>query len=211
VTPNDARRETERRQGQYDQLLKQKAGIEERILCLKQQYEDTRTAQALIQTVAQATQKQLEYHISELVSLALAAVFPHPYSLRLDFELRRGRSEAVLSFSRGDGERIDPLSASGGGPVDVACWALRVSLWSLRNPKSRRTILLDEPFRFVSRDLQPRASAMLKEISAKMKLQFIIVTHEENLVECADRVFEVTMNGKKGESRVTVSGGKDAD
>lgn len=190
------RKELERRKGARDVIVK-RLGQE------KTELEETRTkmenldeARLILQAVAQLTQQELEYKISELVTLALEAVFPDPYQLDLSFEMKRGKTEAVLSFvpsTQGDEvELVDPLSASGGGAVDVAALALRVSLWSLQSPKTRPTLVLDEPLRFLSRDLQPKASQMLREISRRLGLQLIIVTHEPNLLEAADKVFEVS-------------------
>lgn len=200
MTPQEARRELERRKGQRD-------GVKGEILAFEQKVEETnvrgcviRDVQGILQVVAQATQKQLEYHVSGLVSLCLSAVFPDPYTLNLDFELRRGKSEADITFSKkseGAGEKISPLDASGGGAVDVACFGLRISLWTLQRPRRRSTIVLDEPFRFVSRDLQERASSLLKQISERLGIQFIIITHEPNLLEAADKVFEVEMVDRK--------------
>jgi len=64
------------------------------------------------------------------------------------------------------------------------------------------TIVLDEPFRFLSRELQGRAGEMLKLLSQKLGIQFIFVTHVQDLVEAADRVFEVRK--KKQISKVEV-------
>ena len=55
---------------------------------------------------------------------------------------------------------------------------------------------MDEPLKFLSKDLQSRAAEMLQDLSHRLKLQFIIVTHEEQLVEGADRVFRVTKTGQ---------------
>ena len=54
-------------------------------------------------------------------------------------------------------------------------------------------IILDEPLRFLSVDLQERASIMIKEISKKLGLQFLIVTHESTLASYADKVFETSI------------------
>jgi len=197
MTISEIRLELERRKGRREQVRSQMASLQQEIQSLCQQGSNIQEAQALLQTVAKATQEQLEYHISEIVSLALSAVFPDPYRLELHFELRRGKSEADLLFRKKDGEAVFPLEASGGGPVDVAAFGLRIALWSLQNPRSRNCIILDEPFRFVSRDLQPRASAMLKQIAERLKLQMILVTHEPNLTEAADRVFEVTIQNRE--------------
>lgn len=79
-----------------------------------------------------------------------------------------------------------------GGVVDVAAFALRVAVWSLKRPHPRNTIILDEPMRFLSADLQGRASTLLQEISKKLNIQFFIISHEENLFEAADRVFRLS-------------------
>ena len=157
-------------------------------------------AQSVVQIVAQETQKKLEYRVSELVTLALR-IFPDPYDMNLNFVKKRGKTEAEFTLSRGNSEAIDPLSASGGGVVDMASFALRLSLWSLQKPRSRNLIIMDEPFRFLSTELQPKAGELLKQISEKLDLQFIIVTHEEELLESADKIFRVTQH--KGVSCVS--------
>ena len=44
----------------------------------KRNLRNIETAQVIIQKVAQQTQQELEYHISDIVSTALAAVFDDP-------------------------------------------------------------------------------------------------------------------------------------
>ena len=43
----------------------------------------------------------------------------------------------------------------------------------------------------LSRDLHHKAAEMLKEISEKLGLQIIMVTHSEELIEAADKVFTI--------------------
>ena len=190
----------ERRKGQRTEAGAQVCTTQTRLKLLVQLEVDIMEAQEILQTVAQATQRELEYHISELVTLALKAVFPDPYEMHLDFVTRRNKTEADLSFSLGEETGIDPMTASGGGAVDVAAFGLRVSSWSLSRPHTRAVLLLDEPFRFLNKALQSKASLILKEISTSLGLQMIIVTHEENLLDAADRIFETTQ--QKGVSRV---------
>jgi len=190
----------ERKKGHQEQLYSQIKKTEKEVKHLEEEISYSEKAQVIIQTVAKQTQEELQYHISELVTLALSAVFDDPYELILEFVIRRGKTEADIYFIK-DGERIDPLSATGGGVVDIASFALRVALWSLSQPKTRNIMILDEPFRFLSRDLQPKASLMLKELSEKLNLQFIMVSHSPDLIEGADKVFETSI--KKGITYVT--------
>lgn len=156
-------------------------------------------AREIVRNVGMKTQQQLQFHISDIVSLALDSVFDDPYELKVEFIQRRNKTECDLTFQRG-GEQMDPLSASGGGAVDVASFALRIASWAMMNPRSRNVIVLDEPLRFLSEDHQEQASRIIKELSDRLKLQFLIITHEPLLGEYADRVFQVSI--KKGISQV---------
>ena len=85
------------------------------------------------------------------------------------------------------------MNASGGGVVDLTAFALRIACYVLEN-NTDNVIILDEPFRFISRDLQERAGKILKTLSNKLGIQIIMVTHIKELIDCADKVFEVKKN-----------------
>lgn len=197
---NSIRGQLERKRGQQAQTEKLLRQAEARLQQAQARLVEHEQAREIIREVGLKTQQALSYHISEITSLALEAVFDDPYELKIDFVHRRNKTECDLYFER-NGSQISPIDASGGGAVDVAAFALRVACWSMEKPRSRPVIILDEPLRFLSRDMQERASQMIKEISEKLGVQFIIVTHEEMLTESADKVFSIT--NKKGKSKVT--------
>ena len=147
-------------------------------------------ARAIMQLVAKETQEQLEYKISELVSLGLSAIFDNPYELVLNYEIKRGKTEADLLFKRGENV-VKPMLSSGGGAVDVAAMGLRIAIWSLKSPRTRNTIVMDEPFRFLSKQHQVKAGQLLSEISSKLGIQIIMVTHNQEFISAADKVFNV--------------------
>ena len=190
-----------------EQQKGKKSQIQKSIVSLKQSTKERKRdlrrheqAREVIREVGLKTQSQLSFHISDITSLALDAVFADPYSLVAEFVQRRNKTECDLYFER-DGNRMDPLSASGGGAVDVAAFALRVASWSMQRPKSRSTMILDEPLRFLSADHQEKASVMIKEISKKLGIQFIIITHESILASYADKIFETKI--RKGVTTVS--------
>lgn len=190
----------EQLKGQKKQIQNLLDSTNEGLETKQQELIDCEEAQIIVQNVAQLTQEELKIHISNLVTLALESVFDDPYEFEVDFVQRRGQSEADLWFVI-DGERIDPLSASGGGVVDVAAFGLRVSLWSLQKPRSRSIIVLDEPFKYLSSNYQQKAGELLKVISEKLKLQILMISHIEPLVEAADNVIKISQ--KKGISNVS--------
>jgi len=164
--------------------------------------EEYEEAQVIIQQVARMTQQQLEYRVSEIVTLALSAVFEDPYKFEIEFIDKRGKTEAEIWFVRNE-EKIKPIDASGGGVVDIASLALRIALWNLQKPKTRNVLILDEPCKCLSADMLDKASLMIKEISQKLGLQIIMVTHSDVLAEAADKVFYVK---KKNNVSVCIEG-----
>jgi len=192
--------------GQRTLLEKQYATSCTKLLELEKHQRHLQEAQRIIQEVAQATQEELQYHVGEIVTLALAAVFDDPYELVLDFVLKRGQTEADILFKDTvSGKTVDPLSATGGGAIDVAVFALRAALWSLRTPakRTRATLLLDEPFRNINdptRELHKRTAKMVHSVCQKLSLQVIMVTTMPEMLDCADTCFTITKT--KGISHV---------
>ena len=158
-------------------------------------------AQTFLQKVAQETQEHLKFKIEDIVNLALETCFPGEYSFRLNFNISRGKTEAELVFLSQSSDRpIDPMNASGGGVVDIACFALRIASYVLEQGIDN-VIVLDEPMKFVSKDLLDSAGEILKVLSTKLGLQIIMVTHENKFIDIADKVFEVNKD-EKGRSKI---------
>ena len=158
-------------------------------------------AQTFLQKVAQETQEHLKFKIEDIVNLALETCFPNEYTFQLNFNISRGKTEAELVFLSQSSDRpIDPMNASGGGVVDIACFALRIASYVLEQGIDN-VIVLDEPMKFVSKDLLDSAGEILKVLSTKLGLQIIMVTHENKFIDIADKVFEVKKD-EKGRSKI---------
>jgi len=147
-------------------------------------------AQVIIQNVAKDTQQALVFQINDVVNTALQTCFPDEYEFHVEFEIKRNKVESRLVFTK-NGFEINPMDASGGGVVDVAAFALRIAAWSLGSTEN--TLIIDEGFRFLSRDLQPRAADILSEISKELNLQIVQVSHSPDIIEKSDRIFTVTL------------------
>jgi DNA repair exonuclease SbcCD ATPase subunit len=180
------------------EYLSEKLSNEEKsLISLKRNADDLLEVRSLFQKAAQDTQQKLEFHISNLVSTALAAIWDDPYTFQLEFVQKRNKTEAELWFIR-NGEKMKPIDASGGGAVDIASFALRTAFWSLTK-KTRPLFVIDEPFRNLSSDLQSRALDMLQMLSKNLGLQLIIVSHIDQLILNADKEFKVSLNRGRSE------------
>lgn len=177
--------------GKQNSLLKRKEDNETEINDLTNRIEDIEKAQVFIQLIAKEVQEQVRFHIEDIVQLAIDSCFPNKYEFKMEFDIKRNKTEASLNFYE-NGNKLDPMTASGGGLVNLSCFAMRIAAWSLS--RTNPIILMDEPFSNLSVDLQPKAGEILKELSEKLGFQIIIVTHNrDSMVEIADKVFEVNM------------------
>lgn len=200
----------------YRNLLERQKGqkmqVEQSIELLKQELQDNNRnlrrhekAREIIREVGIKTQQQLSFHISDITSLALEAVFNEPYELKVEFVQRRNKTECDLIFER-EGVRLEkPKEEAGGGAIDVASFALRIASWSMMTPKTRNVMILDEPFKHLKGETENRnVLNMIREISQKLNLQIIMVSDErvsrEATLEATDKLFEVSI--KKGVSKV---------
>jgi len=148
-------------------------------------------AEAILQDVATETQNKIREKVETLVQMAIDAVFGDGEEFRIDFVQRRNKTEADLCLIGPGGERIPPMAGSGGGLLDVMAFALRLACHALQKPAPRRVLILDEPFRFLDKVRKDKAAEMLKVLSEKTKMQIIMVTHEDSLIDAADKLYTV--------------------
>lgn len=181
-------------QGQRQQLERQYRDARNTHVAAYREKAATEEARAIVQMVAQQTQDQIRYHITDLGTMALQAVFGEDIQLDLQFTEQKGKTLANLSFLRGDGKATNPLDSDSGGAADIAAFALRCSLWAMGKPRTRALIVLDEPFKNIndpSREMHRLAAEMVKEVSKRLGIQFLIVTMVQELEDVADLVVEV--------------------
>jgi DNA repair exonuclease SbcCD ATPase subunit len=166
--------------GQYDACKNKLEKYNSEIL-------DMIEARNIVSEAARITQQQFKLLVEELVTSAINAVFPNKdYKFVMQFVLQNNRPQINLLVQDGENEPYVPKDEQGGGLLDIISFALRVVLWSLEKPRSRNTLIMDEPFRWTG-NLTELAANMMKEISKKLELQIIMVTHDERLMEIADK------------------------
>ncbi len=190
---SDLRQKLERlkgkKEGHINSLEENKAGVRR----YRREIEASEKAQAYIQKIAQMTQDQVKIQISDLGSFAMQSIFPAPYDVEFDFQIKRGRVSAEMFFTR-DGVQRSPVR-TGGGVRDIGSIGLRFSCFALHRPRLRPIMILDEPLKWLKGRTLPRAGAsLISEFSRRMKprVQIIMVSHDPDLIDAADRVFEVT-------------------
>jgi DNA repair exonuclease SbcCD ATPase subunit len=188
--PSDVRKKLDKALSDYRYAVRSVKDEKAALAKATQEVHDTEQAQTIIQVVAQQVQQQAHDRISAIVSKCLKAVFDDPYEFRIEFDRKRGRTEARLVFVR-DGQEVDPLDGAGGGVVDVAAFALQVACIALRRPRRRRLFVADEPFKFVSgrKGFRERVRNLIEVLADELGFQFVLVSHDRFLE--VGRVVEV--------------------
>jgi len=170
--------------GKFNALSEQKASYKTRLDNSILRMDSIEKAQALIQNVAQETQSQLKFCLEDIVNTLLQTCFPDNYEFKIEFEIKRGRTEASLFLFK-DGYEVQPK----GGIADIISLGLRIAVWNIGN--TRNVLCLDESLKWLSADLQPMVAEVLKDISHKLSIQIIMPSHLEPLLDMADKVYRI--------------------
>jgi len=166
---------------------------------LRKKSEDFSKARWILTKVAEMTQLRFKEKVESLVTMAIQSVFDRDFKFVLVFEQKRNKFECRPVVMENEVE-YTPKDDMGGGIIDVISFALRVVLWNLQKPKSRNILILDEPMKYVGKgELLERAGMMLREISHKLGIQLVLVTHEPQLAEIADMAYSVTHRSGKSQ------------
>ncbi len=172
--------------------------INNRLVCGREELRGCESKAAILDTskdvvngVLIATLQEIKIFVEEAVTLCLAIVFGDEYKFELDYQVKRGRSEASMWLMRGS-NKLDPKAEIGGGIIDIMSFALRLIMWVMSQPRTAPVFICDEPFRFVSRDHTSSLVDMRKEVCKTFGAQFIIVTHNDELTEGSGKYVRVS-------------------
>lgn len=171
---------------------------------VKEQVDAHIKAKWVITEVAMLTQKKFQDKIDSLITMAIKSVFNRPFEFHLEIQRKRDRMECKSVIVEGDKIYSNLEYGLGGGMLDIIGFAARVVLWTLENPRSRNVIVMDEPMKNLGK-MVTLGGRVLQEISRKLGLQLIIITHDDEVAEIGDRIFEITHEGR---SRVNIIKGQ---
>lgn len=153
---------------------------------------------ALLTAAATASRQNAKAHFEKIITDALQFVTQNPdYSFVI--EEMSGRAKAsyefyVKSTVNGIECKQKPEDANGGGFVDIIASAAKYAYLEIFNdPKIMSgTLLYDEPGKMISADMSVKYAEYLKFLGQHYGKQTIMITHNENLSNVADRTYIVT-------------------
>jgi len=146
-------------------------------------------AKAVVIKVGEETQKEIKQYIEDSVTFALQTVYGSAYHFVVQFKYDKRDQAEVKFFLSKNGKLYEPRKDTiSGGATDVCAFSLRMVLYTLEDPDPSPVLILDEPFKNVSKGYIPFVSEMVKELANMLELQLIISTHTDEIIELADNI-----------------------
>ena len=198
----ELREETNRLLTKRDVLSEQLEEKKGQLIVKENLYDRFVKARWVVTEVIRLTQKNFKDKVEPLITMAVQSVFEKDYKFELIFERKRNQFECRPVLLENGVERTakDDL---GGSVVDIISIAFRVVMMVIERPRSRPIIFLDEPMKNVGQQEELiLAGRMWKEISEKLKMQIILITHMPEFAEIADTVYEVENDGIRSNVRL---------
>lgn len=178
-----------------ERATKRKEDIENKIASVD--LESSEQAFKVLQKLSERQRNAAKERLEELGTQALQYSMGPNYRMVIEIPDSSRRPQAYLYIIDDEtGVKTDPLDDNGGGIVDIISIALRlVVLQSYETehgvPEIDGPILLDEPFKMVSKEYIPMLSDFLKKISKDFDRQIIMVTHNEFLAESCESEIKI--------------------
>lgn len=137
----------------------------------------------IVNDIANRTVSDLIAWIEQTVSYAIEQIYPG-YSFRFSQEIKRNQLELLPKIIHDDKE-YPPEYSVGGGMLDIISIAMRIAIWAVQKEKTMPFFILDEPMKFMGK-FSEQGAQIIQQLSDKLGLQFLIITHDENLIDGFD-------------------------
>lgn len=194
------RRELDRLQGEAVSLAVRGRSLHQEILKLQKDVSAYEQVTALLNTIGEDRQNQAQVQIESLVTMGLQSIFGPELSFHViqKENSKSAQVEFVLRSTLADDRIVetDVLAARGGGVSAVVGFLLRLVILLLSSPSQSKILVLDETFSHVSAEYLDNVAQFLKEITEKTNIQILMVTHQSELTDTADKVYRFSLDSQ---------------
>ena len=207
VTLQDLRARAESLKKQDYEMNARKQEIEKRINAFEsesQRFKDdictNNLAVQLLVNTSNISRTNAKKHFESIVTNALQFITQNP-DYEFIIEEKQNKNSTSYEFyisSTVNGVKCyqKPEEANGGGFIDIISVAMKYAYLQIFNdPKTMNaTLFYDEPGKMISADMSIKFAEYIKFLGSNYSNQTIMVTHNENLADVADKIFVVQKN-----------------
>lgn len=163
--------------------------------------EDLDRVTALLNSMGEDRQFQTQQRIEALVTRGLQTIFGEQLSFHI-IQSVSGKSVTVNFVVRTTLERdvieTPVMESRGGGVVATLGFLLRLVVMLLgKGVRSENILVLDETFAHVSAEYLPNVVDFIREVVDKTPIQILMVTHQPEFAEGADKVYHFRIEDGK--------------
>ncbi len=197
------RRELDLQQAQRTMVEQRGSDLQKEISELVVSVESHERATILLNSIGEEKQYAAQEAIEQLVTRGLQTIFDDSLSFHIRQKVvgRRAEVDFVVRTTLANGSLVetDVMDARGGGLAATVGFLLRLVVMLLRagNTKDDNVLVLDETFAHVSEEYLPALNEFLRKIVDRTGVQIIMVTHQPEFTELADKVYRFSsVDGK---------------
>lgn len=184
--------------GERDGLKQKLVTSQNRIISIDQATDKLIRTSQFLQTLSDVTRQQIIERISAIVTDALQKIKDPNLTFKMLLSVERNQVDvSFVVVEKDTGNELDIIHSSGGTIADLITFPLRVSLLLKWSPQLSRLLLMDEQFKFVAAQDRESLAEFIRQISEKLNLQILLVTHMSELTARAHKVFGVIKKGNK--------------
>lgn len=191
--------DTQNKIGEKSVLEGEIKNIEKRLIEIQKLDELHSQCSYVLQQIETTMRSKTIDEIETLVTLAIQEILGTDLlKFKIVYEAKRNvvNAEFRVINVQTDTE-YDIIHSFGGGLIDVISIALRIIF--IYHSSLKKVLILDEIGKFISNDMQSRFGKFLKRISHELGIQIILISHKDQVVEYADRILQVSLNGDVSE------------
>lgn len=186
-----------------DEKVKQFEANEKRLSDIDIKITSLNDAKFTISFEVEKIQKRLKTDIDNLITIAIRTVYDRDISFALVFGRGATGASSYKPTIIENGEEFDPKDEQCGGVLDIISYAMRIVLKGFEVNESRNFIAMDEPFKFLGGGLlAERAANMMKQINDELRIQSLIISHDEQCIKTADKIYHIAHNGKNSKAEL---------
>jgi DNA repair exonuclease SbcCD ATPase subunit len=173
------------------------AELSDEVVRLSQDISTHERATSLLNSIGEEKQYAAQEAIEQLVTRGLQTIFSDGLSFHIlqDVKARRAEVSFIVRSELSGGKVVDTdiLESRGGGLAATVGFLLRLTVMLLRtDTKQDNVLVLDETFAHVSEEYLPALGEFLQKIVEKTGVQIIMVTHQPEFMDYADKVYRLS-------------------
>lgn len=188
IAVKDLQRQTDQIDGFYKAFIQQEKDLTETISNLKKDIDRDVKASAVLKHLLDTMVKDEIERMAGLITYGLKTIFDDQDLMFLP-EITKKNNKINIELKTRNGDIEGGYKAFGGSVAVIESFLLRILC--LLKKKNAKLMVLDETFSAVGEEYIANTGKLIRELSKKIGLDVLLVTHQKEFQHNADNVYKV--------------------